>query len=1151
MSATVAVPASRNAPCPCGSGLRYKECHGLLASAASAAPLELIAQARVRAEAGDFVAAAALCDKVLGQAPGHPLALRLLAWRENEAGRPLAALKLLLQASRGLPEHALPPAAAFEVWTALNGAFLDALAGLEATTAESRRDAYRCAQVARCAPDAPAPNDVTVILHVPEFATADAVAVSLESIAAQSRRPAELLVAGRDNVPALAALRGRLDQLPFGVRIIEPPEGAGIAAALDAATIAARTPFVVALDPPDAFGEFHLETLVDAVAKRGAQWGFTDCEHVAFGDVPPDVLDARRAAGDATRTTIARADSVGMAFIDQTFAAAGMGAVAFTRALHASLGGFRPLSGHEMWDFAVRAMWLDEPVHVPRATYRHAVTQPAPEITPAQRESAQLAIYRDYYSRACRADAQSPNPFAPSVANWGLQFVRRMFQCGHVLMVSLDALEALAERIATAAADKQPLTLTPGINLLGFAFGEFGLGESLRGLARACQTGAIPFVVNDIDTHLGTRQADRSVAHHLCDDLRHRLSLMCVNPDMLEPVRRLLARTREAGGRNAGYWYWELETIPRTWERGFDAVDEIWCATDFVANAVRRATALPVFKVPPPIEVELARSYSRDDFGLPAHPFLFLFTFDYNSFVKRKNPEAVIAAFQSAFAPGRDDVGLVVKSVNGARRPDRVAAIRALIGDDPRIIHIDRFLSRDESYGLTAVTDAYVSLHRAEGLGLGLAEAMSLGKPVVGTAYSGNLEFMREDNSLLVDYRVVPIPPGDYLVDDARFVWADPDVDAAARHMRRLVDDPALRMRLASAGQQDIRSRFSRERSAELIRARLAELDMLVADPRPRLNPPIPASKSASTDSPAVACAAAYVAAAQEHPAESRFDPNAVPFLDLDAPEPTLSAPASQLCTLGQFAEPVYAAWCERLREPASIHRKQWEFVYILQVLELAGCLGPGRRGLGFGCGREPLVAVMAMRGCEVLATDLDAATAAGQGWIETGQHARALDDLNDRGICAPALFGERVAFRAQDMNRIDPDLTGFDFVWSSCSFEHLGSIRHGLAFVDRAMRCLRPGGVAVHTTEFNLSSNGSTVESPTLSVFRRRDIEQLASDLRRNGHRVWPLNLQPGRHAVDRHVDLPPYRDEPHLKLQLGRYVITSLGIVIERGTA
>jgi SAM-dependent methyltransferase len=254
------------------------------------------------------------------------------------------------------------------------------------------------------------------------------------------------------------------------------------------------------------------------------------------------------------------------------------------------------------------------------------------------------------------------------------------------------------------------------------------------------------------------------------------------------------------------------------------------------------------------------------------------------------------------------------------------------------------------------------------------------------------------------------------------------------------------------------------------------------------------------------------------------------------------------MCTESQFREPRYAQWCRALKEIPALHRKLWEFVYTLQVLETAGLLQPGRRGLGFGCGREPLAALMAARGCEVVATDLDAAASAGHGWIETDQHAARLDDLNDRGICPPEQFERRVRFLSADMNAIPEALSGFDFVWSCCSLEHLGSIEHGLGFVRRAMRCLRPGGIAAHTTEFNLSSNLRTVESRDLSVFRRHDLERLVRDLKREGHSAWPLNFNPGDGPIDRYVDLPPYRSEPHLKLRLDRFVITSIGLVIQR---
>ncbi|MEP7085304.1 MAG: FkbM family methyltransferase, partial [Betaproteobacteria bacterium] len=396
-----------------------------------------------------------------------------------------------------------------------------------------------------------------------------------------------------------------------------------------------------------------------------------------------------------------------------------------------------------------------------------------------------------------------------------------------VLAFDLPALEVLTARVS-AATDAQHIgALTPGINLVGFAYGEFGLGESLRALARAADAGGIPFVVKDVDQRLLARQADRSIAGHVSESIGHQFTLLCLNPDMLKPVLTTIQQTKEGGGRNAGYWYWELEHLPRIWDDALAAMDELWCATEFIATAIRRSTDKPVLKIPPPIELQFDGGYTRADFALPPAPYLFLFTFDFNSFVMRKNPEAVVRAFRNAFPPGRDDVGLVVKSINGANQPELVARLRALIAGDPRIVQMDRFLSRDEAYGLISVCDAYVSLHRSEGFGLGLAEAMYLGKPVVGTAYSGNLEFMNEGNSALVDYRMVPVLKGQYLYDDPRFVWADADIDDAARHLRRLADDVEWRLRVAAAGQHDIRTLFTRERAAASMRARLVELSLL------------------------------------------------------------------------------------------------------------------------------------------------------------------------------------------------------------------------------------------------------------------------------------------------------------------------------------
>lgn len=286
------------------------------------------------------------------------------------------------------------------------------------------------------------------------------------------------------------------------------------------------------------------------------------------------------------------------------------------------------------------------------------------------------------------------------------------------------------------------------------------------------------------------------------------------------------------------------------------------------------------------------------------------------------------------------------------------------------------------------------------------------------------------------------------------------------------------------------------------------------------------------------------------------LDPRDHPHLrpHLAGPLPSLARPGSQLCTRGQFDDPLYGRWCSLLRETPCLVRKQWEWVYILQALWDRGALRAGTRGLGFGCGQEPLAAALATFGCEVVATDLDAEDLRSQVWRDTAQHAAGrVEALNDRGICPPDLFRERVSYRNADMNLIPDDLRDFDFLWSSCSLEHIGSLRHGMDFVRRAMACLRPGGWAVHTTEFNLSSNEATLESPSLSFFRLQDLECLASELAAEGHEVVPFNLHPGNSVCDRFVDLPPFQawwERVHLRLRIADHTITSVGFLVRKGT-
>jgi hypothetical protein len=265
----------------------------------------------------------------------------------------------------------------------------------------------------------------------------------------------------------------------------------------------------------------------------------------------------------------------------------------------------------------------------------------------------------------------------------------------------------------------------------------------------------------------------------------------------------------------------------------------------------------------------------------------------------------------------------------------------------------------------------------------------------------------------------------------------------------------------------------------------------------------------------------------------------------------------SQLCSAESLRSPALRAWAERLRpmwaagddaRDVMLHRKMWEWLFIAEALRERDMLAAGRGGVGFGVGKEPLVALFADAGCDIVATDQPHESAVASGWTDSAvEWAGGLEGLNDFGLCAPDAFGERVTYRPVDMNALPADLQGFDFAWSSCALEHLGTLGAGADFVVAQMSCLRPGGVAVHTTEYLVSSNESTVEAGGTVFYRRRDIEGLVARLRRAGHAV-DIDYSLGSTPDDVHVDVPPYTDV-HLRTELAGHVTTSLALIVTKG--
>lgn len=259
--------------------------------------------------------------------------------------------------------------------------------------------------------------------------------------------------------------------------------------------------------------------------------------------------------------------------------------------------------------------------------------------------------------------------------------------------------------------------------------------------------------------------------------------------------------------------------------------------------------------------------------------------------------------------------------------------------------------------------------------------------------------------------------------------------------------------------------------------------------------------------------------------------------------------PTGALCREEDFSQAYFSYWSTRLAEPLRYHRKLWEFVFICQALWERGAVVSGHRGLGFGVGVEPLAAFFASQDCRILATDLAATAAIDLGWTETNQHAAGKVALRKPWVCPDDLFDRNVEFHECDMNHIPADYVDFDFCWSACALEHLGSIEYGLAFIERSIDCLKPGGWAAHTTEFNVSSDDITVDHQPTVLFRRRDIEGLLQRLRAKGHNAVAVNYDAGVGVLDQFIDVPPYREQPHLKMALSGFATTSIGILVQRG--
>jgi glycosyltransferase involved in cell wall biosynthesis len=355
--------------------------------------------------------------------------------------------------------------------------------------------------------------------------------------------------------------------------------------------------------------------------------------------------------------------------------------------------------------------------------------------------------------------------------------------------------------------------------VLGYVTAESGVGEGARSTIRALSAAGLAVAVNDFRLNNASRM-EEATGLRLSRTNPHPVNILHVNADQVPVLREALPSAYFAKRYNVGFWYWELSTFPSRWTESFELLDEVWAASRFVADAVRGATTLPVRALLPAIDPVVAPGCGRTDLGLPTDAFAFLCVFDFLSVFERKNPLGAVQAFERAFE-GRDDVALILKCVNSHH--DRASLHRLKAAAGPRVRILEGYLDRPRLNALTAAADCVVSLHRSEGFGLPLAEAMALGTPTIATGYSGNLDFMTEENSYLVRFTPAELERA-YGPYDAGSVWAEPDLDHAAELMRSVEhdrDEAAARARRAA---DDVRRRMSPRAAGARLRARLDEI---------------------------------------------------------------------------------------------------------------------------------------------------------------------------------------------------------------------------------------------------------------------------------------------------------------------------------------
>ena len=367
----------------------------------------------------------------------------------------------------------------------------------------------------------------------------------------------------------------------------------------------------------------------------------------------------------------------------------------------------------------------------------------------------------------------------------------------------------------------EPGRYPPGINLYGLFKTEIGLAQGAKLNARALEEADVPHTLLNLDFIPDLPQEDTTFDDRLTLENKYAINVTHINPPQWLDALGTFAQNHFDRHYNVGIFQWELETVPDDWLPLFDYVDEVWTPSAFTARAMSKVTDKPVIPILYGMETPYDEKLTRADFGLEEDDFLVLMMFDSLSYASRKNPGAAIDAFREAYGENPEHVKLVIK-INNPKAED-IAFVEEHIGGKAGYLLIKERMDKVKLNSLIRLCDVFISMHRAEGFGLVMAEAMALGTPAVATGWSANTEFMPEDASCPVKYKLIPVAGG-YQFDDGKLLWADPDVHHAAEYLKRLKEDPEYYREKAEKGKKYIEENLSLKKCGEAMKKRMDEI---------------------------------------------------------------------------------------------------------------------------------------------------------------------------------------------------------------------------------------------------------------------------------------------------------------------------------------